>query len=84
MEEEEGAHEVYQGGSSLFMLDELRIRVRPPLLSPTIVNICRTFSSGLPHNTEMLDDDDDDEEDADYKLEEEEEEQEVEALEEMQ
>jgi hypothetical protein len=46
MEEEEGAHEVYQGGSSLFMLDELRIRVRPPLLSPTIVNICRTFSSG--------------------------------------
>jgi hypothetical protein len=46
MEEEEGAHEVYQGGSLLFMLDEPRMRVPPTVLSPSIVNICRAFSSG--------------------------------------
>ncbi|KAG2597630.1 hypothetical protein PVAP13_5KG239107 [Panicum virgatum] len=52
----------------------MKIRSPPiPGLSPLIVNLCKVYNGGLPHDTEMVDDDYDDEEDAYYELEEEEE-----------
>ncbi|RCV18132.1 hypothetical protein SETIT_3G275900v2 [Setaria italica] len=75
MEEEEGAREVYQTGTSFVVPSEARTRVPPPPgLSPSIVNICKAYS-GLPHDMEMFDDED---EDADYELDDDKEEEDVE------
>ena len=45
MEEKEGAHEVYQMGTSFVAPSEARTRLPPPVeLSPSIVNICKAYS----------------------------------------